>query len=457
VGNWADLAGKSSDLVKREKYVRFRVFTLEQEVNELKAAVGQNDMEKLGTLEAELQSAREEHALLLGKMQREDPESHSLLAPSAFTMKEVQGFIDSDVTILEYFVAGPKVFLWVVDKSSFKLIELPAKAAELEPKIDAYREKLKSFQPGFEKVAGELFDLLIRPAKPYIKTKRIAVVPHGKLHYLPFQALLDVEERDGKTEQHFLIEEYEIFYAPSASALKYSYDKRKPLNDRIVAFGNPDLGDRDMDLPYAERELREIKSSFPGATLYLGKDATKARVTELSSDFSVLHFASHAELDSKNPLASSIRMAASGTDDGKLTVGEIFGLDLKNTSLVTLSACETGLGEIKGGDELIGLSRAFIYAGAPSIVASLWSVNDESTSKFMSLFYADLKHYPKAEALRLAQIEMIRGQTGKGIVRGVGGVTAQSKTLKTSDESGRTIDGSHPFFWAPFILLGDWK
>ena len=75
----------------------------------------------------------------------------------------------------------------------------------------------------------------------------------------------------------------------------------------------------------------------------------------------------------------------------------------------------------------------------------------------MSLFYANLKHYPKAEALRLAQIEMIRGQTGKGIVRGVGGVTAQSKTLKTSDESGRTIDGSHPFFWAPFILLGDWK
>jgi CHAT domain-containing protein len=87
----------------------------------------------------------------------------------------------------------------------------------------------------------------------------------------------------------------------------------------------------------------------------------------------------------------------------------------------------------------------------------LWPVNDESTSKFMALFYSNLKSLPKAEALRLAQIEMIKGETGKGIVRGVGGITTQSKTSKPSQEPGQTVNGSHPFFWAPFILLGDWK
>jgi CHAT domain-containing protein len=98
-----------------------------------------------------------------------------------------------------------------------------------------------------------------------------------------------------------------------------------------------------------------------------------------------------------------------------------------------------------------------MYAGAPSVVASLWRVNDESTAKFMTLFYRNLKHHTKVEALRLAQLEMINGKTGKGVVRSIGGITDSKKSRRTKPSSSATVDGSHPYFWAPFILMGDWK
>jgi len=113
-------------------------------------------------------------------------------------------------------------------------------------------------------------------------------------------------------------------------------------------------------------------------------------------------------------------------------------------------------GKLTKGDELIGLTRSFIFAGTPSIVASLWKVNDSSTSELMGMFYKNLKNHSKAEALRMAQIEMIRGEVGRGIVRGVGGITA-SKESKSRLQPPMTVDGSHPYYWAPFILLGDWQ
>ena len=272
-------------------------------------------------------------------------------------------------------------------------------------KVDAYREKIAKKYPDYKKEAEELYDLLIRPTKPYIKTKRIGIVPHSVLHYLPFQALID---KDNGT--NFLIEEYEIFYTPSASVLKFVYEKRKKVTGKILAFGNPDLGNKKYDLPYAEEEVEKIKEIYPDTDIYMKSKATKEKLKKLSGDYNIIHFASHGELNSENPLFSSIRLAKDKDEDGRLEVHEIFNLNLKNTSLVTLSACETGLGKLTQGDELIGMTRGFIYAGTPSIVASLWSVNDRSTSELMGMFYKNLKNHSKAEALRMAQIEMIRGE-----------------------------------------------
>ena len=187
----------------------------------------------------------------------------------------------------------------------------------------------------------------------------------------------------------------------------------------------------------------------------MNKKATEEKAKRLSGGYDIIHFASHSEFNPEFPMFSCIKMAKEKNEDGRLEVHEIFNLDLDNASLVTLSACETGLGKLSKGDEMIGLTRGFIYAGTPSIVASLWKVNDKSTSDLMSLFYKNLKTHSKVEALRMAQLEMINGEVGRGIVRGVGGITASEEGEGSSDPQ-MTVNGSHPYFWAPFILLGDW-
>ncbi len=397
----------------------------------------------------EIEKTRKQYAELILKIKRENPEIYSLISVNPLTLKEVQELLSSDITLLEYFITPDKTLLWVVGKSDLKVIEIAIKDKELTKKVDAFREKIAHLEPDYKKDADELYDLLIKPAKPYITTKRIGIVPHAVLHYLPFQALMDDK---GK----FLIEEYALFYAPSASVLKFVYEKRKEVKGKVLAFGNPKLDDEKLDLPYSEDEVKRIKDTYPQTTLYIKERATEEKVKKLSGEYNVIHFASHAELNPASPMSSNIRLAREKDEDGRLEVNEIFNLDLKNTSLVTLSACETGLGKLSSGDDLIGLTRGFIYAGAPSIVASLWKVYDQSTSELMSLFYKNLKSHPKSEALRMAQLEMIRGKTGKGIVRGVGGITG-SKETKPKEKSQATVDGSHPYFWAPFILVGDWK
>jgi CHAT domain-containing protein len=141
-------------------------------------------------------------------------------------------------------------------------------------------------------------------------------------------------------------------------------------------------------------------------------------------------------------------------------VREIFGMDLK-AKLVVLSGCDTGLGKLSTGDELVGLTRAFIYAGTPSVVASLWSVDDSSTAQLMGSFYRNLKTMSKVEALRQAQLELIRGEGRSDLLarRGVGGIGKLGETTKSESASRGpiSISTSHPYFWAPFILVGDGK
>lgn len=446
--------GKTTNnkVAKEERRLQFKINYLTEKIREATELTGKKDSSQVRVLlEKELNITRVKYSDLLEKIKKENPELSSLLNVDTLTLNEVQKLLDSDTTLLEYFITPEKTLLWIVDKSDFKVVDIGINSEELSLKVNAYREKIATLQPDYDKEAKELYDLLVRPAKPYIKTKRVGIVPHSVLHYLPFQALIDTD--DGT---NFLIEEYDIFYAPSASVLRFVYEKRKEISGKVLAFGNPELGDERLNLPYAEEEVKKIKEIYPETSLYLKEKATKERVKRLSGNYSIIHFASHGELNPVSPLFSSIRLAESEDEDGRLEVHEIFNLNLENTSLVTLSACKTGLGKLSKGDELIGLTRGFIYAGTPSIVASLWNVNDQSTSELMGLFYKNLKTHSKVESLRMAQIEMIRGDVGKGIVRGVGGITT-SKVGGTKHVASITVDGSHPYFWAPFILLGDWK
>src|SRR3990172_8266822 len=309
-------------------------------------------------------------------------------------------------------------------------------------------------------MSRDLHELPIQPALPHIFGKELIIVPHDVLHYLPFHALVG---SDGK----YLIEKYPIYYLSSASLLQFVKEKRRASGDlsavlaqagKVLAFGNPDLGDPERNLEFAELEAQEVKAAYPESTVYLRKEATEEKSKSLSPNHDILHFAAHAELNENDPLASAVLLAKNDKEDGRLEVREIFGMDLK-ANLVVLSGCETGLGKLSTGDELVGLTRAFIYAGTPSVVASLWKVDDSSTAHLMSSFYRNLKTMTKVEALRQAQLQLIRGQGRSDLLarRGVGGIgklgeVPDSKPLSPHSIS---VSTSHPYFWAPFILVGD--
>jgi CHAT domain-containing protein len=275
---------------------------------------------------------------------------------------------------------------------------------------------------GVETLAGrarELYDLLLKPAAQHLKGKsRIGVIPHGYLHYLPFEALM----KDGK----FLVEQnIKIFYLPSASTYKYCLEKNQHRKEQLIGIGNPD-----GTLPFSAIEVEELRQLYPKDSLILtGDEASEYRIKEKYAPYAdILHFSCHGSFNGAYPLYSALILASDQNDDGGLEVHEIFQLKLKPAYLVTLSACETHLGGIQAGDEIIGMSRAFIYAGTPSILASLWKVDDYYTSKLMVAFYRALKQTGKIEALHTARKTMI-------------------------EDYGKR----HPYYWSGFVLIGDYR
>jgi CHAT domain-containing protein len=417
----------------------------------------------------QLAAAEKAYTDFVAQVRKENKEQASLMTVEPLTLKEVQDRLDPGVTLLEYFITNNSVIVWIVDKGAVNSVTVRLSRQDLQTRVTAFREGIQQFEEKdkFKQESEELYKSLIQPALPHIKGKELLIIPHDVLHYLPFQALLSPS---GK----YLIEDYPVNYLSSASLMQFTQEKRNARGElrkilaeggNVLTFGNPDLGDPKMSLAFAGIEAKEIKSLYPQSAIYLEKEATEEKAKALVGNSDIIHFASHAELSEDDPLASAIRLAKSDKEDGRLEVREIFGMDLK-ASLVVLSACETGLGKLSSGDELVGLTRAFIYAGTPSVVASLWNVEDSSTAQLMASFYKNLKTMTKVEALRQAQLNLIRGNVNSDLLarRGIGGVgkLGEVPTAKTSPDSissspHASVSTSHPFFWAPFILVGEGK
>jgi CHAT domain-containing protein len=233
------------------------------------------------------------------------------------------------------------------------------------------------------------------------------IVPHRALHYLPFQAL-----HDGAT---YLIERREVCYAPSAVVLRHCLARpHRPLHHALL------LGVEDEQTPLVRAEVESLAPLFAEATVLLDERATLDAVREHAPGADVLHLACHGQFRPDKPLFSALRLT-----NGWLSVRDAYGLDL-HCELLTLSACETGVSAVAPGDELIGLARGFFSAGAPSLLLSLWTVDDEATAALMTDFYERLlAGASPAAALRAAQRRLLQ-------------------------------DEPHPFFWSPFVLVGRW-
>ena len=431
--------------------------TLQERIAAIKARLSgeaEGETERSG-LRKQLAEAERAYSAFLVRLRKQDKEQVSLMSVEPLTLKEVQEFLDPQTTLVEYFVSERDIFVFVVEKDKLHVVTVELPREKLASLVKDLRESVFTLaeKNKFNEASALLYKQLIEPLLPHITGKELIIVPHDVLHYLPFHALVGSDGR-------YLIEKYPIYYLSSASLLQFVKEKRKAGGEKVLAFGNPDLGDAEKNLEYAELEAKEVKAAYPESSVYIGKEATEEKSKTLSANHDILHFATHAKLNEDDPLSSAVLLAREDKEDGRLEVREIFGMDLK-ANLVVLSGCETGLGKLSTGDELVGLTRAFIYAGTPSVVASLWSVDDSSTAHLMSSFYRNLKTMSKVEALRQAQLELIRGEGRSDLLarRGVGGVgkLGETPSASLSAPSSNSVSTSHPYFWAPFILVGDGK
>lgn len=348
------------------------------------------------------------------QLRQQAPELASLISVTSLSVAEIQKLIPADETLIEYYYTDKYLFIFILTSQGLSAFRLDS--GHIVDDIRNFRSAIENTSLGaHEQLAKHLFNLLIKPIEGSLSSSRLIVVPHGALHYLPFYSL-----HDGK---NYLIERYSIRMLPSASTFKYLQREKSEKPGDILAFGNPDLGDQKFNLVNAENEAVSVSKTLPRSKYFLRKDANETALKKYGEGFSYIHFATHGEFDADKPLNSALLLAADSESDGRLTVDKLYSMKL-NADLVTLSACETGLGKIANGDDLVGLTRGFLYAGSGSIVASLWKVDDLATSTLMTSFYEALKKMDKREALRLAQL--------------------QNKKKYP-----------HPYYWASFQLTGN--
>ncbi|MBC7957577.1 MAG: CHAT domain-containing protein [Cytophagales bacterium] len=339
------------------------------------------------------------------------------LAEQRVTLAELQKTLASGEAVLQFHVLDNRSIVWLITRTGMSAAVIPQGQAGLAALVENFRSSVIERRRDTTQLAAGLHKLLLAELD-LTPVLRLFVVPHGPLHYLPFQAL-----HDGRG---FLIERTAMTVWPSSAVGARLQARGAAPAPVLLGFGNPST-DKNVPLPGAEREVQQVAKLFPRNEVFVQQEATKERFKAGASKANMVHVAAHAELDDVDPLFSRILFAATTTEPGLLEAREIYTLDLRGVRLITLSACESGLGRVARGDEIIGFTRSLLSAGANSIVASLWPVADDSTDVLMGRLYRELASGRDLMAgMQLAQLEVQKNRRF-----------------------------AHPFFWAPFNVIGN--
>jgi CHAT domain-containing protein/Tfp pilus assembly protein PilF len=404
----------------------------------------------LAELKNQLKQLDQQKSAILRHILRDSPLDASLTDIPVVTARQFKECLDSQTCVAEYFVEDDGVNILLIDKNRLDnqrvtikkntLLQLVKGFLELIPQVSPARRDIKVQvkksvfhgdkkpaidDPRLETLSRELYRLLVKPFEDKLASfKRVCIIAHGLLQYLPFSALKEDEGRH-------LIEGIQVFYAPSASVLYYLLSAGpKDEMDKMVIFTGPETGVNAPDIPFAAEEVRRVSQMFPGVRRFSGEEAGLSAFLRETPAGDWIHLACHAHFNETDPLLSFLQLSPDQTmgHNGCLEVHQVYNLRLK-AGLVILSACETAVSEISEGSEYVGLIRAFMTAGAASVIASLWPVDDEATAALMVAFYGNIREGQNIlEALQSAQIDMI------------GNKRFQS-----------------PYFWSAFTLNGDWR
>ena len=331
------------------------------------------------------------------------------------SLAQIQSALGPRQLMVSYHQLPDKMIVWVIAKDTLQVKALPASADQMRLAVARFRQQIEAEDKAVLVTAKNLYTTLIAPLA-LAPQQDIIFVPHKSLHLLPFQALHDGGQ--------WLIQNHAISTVLSASLLITGTVQRTEKS--LAALGNPDLGRVEWSLPGAEREVKAIQAFYPKAEIYLNKDASKAKLIEIAPKASVVHVAAHGVVDEIDPMFSVLKLATLGAVGSDMEARELATLDLSKARLVSLSACNSGVGKVAQGDEFMGFKRALFSAGAASALISLWPVDDDSTQILMTDFHKRWNDQSLTRAMQAAQIKVL------------------------SDPK-----YANPFYWAAFTLVGD--
>jgi CHAT domain-containing protein/Tfp pilus assembly protein PilF len=404
--------GANPELTDQEQALRFDMRLLEEKLKQEQRNNLSSEAAKV--MAASLKEKEDAYTSLLIRLKASNPDYAELQSYQPKPLNEIQQLLGSQTTLISYFVTAEKTLAFVVSSDSFQAVEIPVKQTELLTAISWFRSFANLREP-LPQSLTQLHAWLIAPIRQYIKTSDVVIVPHGILHYVPFAALTD--------GQHYFGDEHRIYHLPNASTLALLRRRNSSDGKRLLSVAQAQAPGFPL-LHYADAEASNVAKLYKTRPLLTGR-ATIAEFRKQASVCDILHIAAHAELNAGSPLFSRILLAPDKDDSGAIEVREVYGMDLTGTNLVVLSACQTQLGAQSKGDDIVGLNRAFLYAGTSSVIASLWRVDDQATNLLMKTFYSYLKQgMSKAAALQAAQI-------------------ATRKKYP------------NPYYWAAFVLTGE--
>lgn len=464
--------GADPKLIEQERTLRKEIQIGVEQTVALMAADYKKD--QLNELETTLTRLREQHKVVVGELRQQNPRYDQIKDTTTYSVQQVQESIveDDQTMLLEYFLAKNASYVWAIKRNDIKVFTLP-KADDITEKVRAVYDLLANDKPDSDsdarlnKASTELSQMVLGPLAGQLNAGRLIIVADGALNYIPFQLLPNPDD------QTPLVAKYEIVNAPSASILgqlRQEKQQRAPKTKVLAAFGDPVFpsnyeqfknsaagemvasnrspNSRNIDvkadvtdpstsqsLIFTKFELKKLSDiAGPGSLIATGFKASRSvlETTEFSK-YAILHIATHGVLDPENPEKSGFLLSlvdsARNPQKGFITMQDVYDLKCP-VDLVVLSACRTALGKDVRGEGLIGLTRGFMHAGASSVVASLWKVDDEATSELMKYFYANMlqQGMPPARALRAAQ-----------------------NTLRQNSQ------WQSPHFWAGFTLQGEFR
>jgi tetratricopeptide (TPR) repeat protein len=404
-------------LVEEEETLRGEIQALDAQLrSEWDKPQDLRSEDALDSLQARLQERRGAYEDVLISLKLENPEHASLVAVETRTLTETQRLL-TDTTLIEYYVSPNRTLAFVVGQGQFHAEVISVTSEALSLATSQFMTETKTTLRGVPTSLQVLYDALMAPIEPYLTSEQLFIAPHDILHYVPFAGLQDGER--------YLIEAHTLAQIPSASVLPLILDKvsREESGGPPLILGNPT-----GDLPSSGREAQSVAELY-GTTAYVQGDAVEQLIWDQGPNVGVLHLAAHGIYNEQAPVFSRVQLntTAGSEHDGLLEVHEVYNLSLSKADLVVLSGCQTNLGEHSKGDEVVGLTRAFMYAGAPSVISTLWSVEDAPSHDLMVALHSYLDQgLSKGAALRRAQMDLIHNP-----------------------------ETAHPFYWAGFVLSGD--